>query len=130
MSRWQFRNSDFYGGFKKKWESHLTGVQMVDSRLERVEFPSIKYGKQQEPSAWAQNDWALIYKCTLRKCVIPVSVLSIMEDCSFVDCRFVDDPTPVTFKTVVKRTVNESKCSWKIRNMPENLVITEVPFRP
>jgi len=56
---------------------------MVNCHVERVEFPSIEYAKEDEPSDFAVQNWAMVRNTHFRKCVIPVSVLSLLADCSF-----------------------------------------------
>ncbi len=121
MSRWQFRNCAIEGSFSDVWGSRHTGVQMLGCRIERVKFPSIEYHNEDEPSAIALNDEMMILESYFYQCEIPVSVLSLTEDCVFVDCRFVDDPEPLTFAEKVKRTLKVENCEVKYAPIPANL---------
>lgn len=93
--------------------------------VERVEFPSIEYDAEDEPSELAGQEWAMVRNTQFRKCVIPVSVLSLLDDCSFEECRFVDDATPLSFATGIKRTVCLDNCQWQIKSLPAGLVVEQ-----
>ena len=125
MTRWQFRDCRIEGSFIEKWNSKQFGLQMVNCEVERVEFPSIEYDAEDEPSELAGQEWAMVRNTHFRKCVIPVSVLSLLDDCSFEECRFVDDATPLTFATEIKRTVYLDNCQWQIKALPAGLVVEQ-----
>ena len=128
MTRWQFLNCTITGSFVKRWESSHIGLQMVNSHVERVEFVPIKYHKDDKPGAFALSDWAMIRDTHFRKCVIPASVLSLMENCTFDDCRFIDDPEPPVFEVAVQRTIYIQNCNWLIKDLPTNLTIDQKPL--
>jgi hypothetical protein len=123
MTRWQFRECSIEGSFSEKWNSREFGVQMVNCHVERVEFPSIEYAKEDEPSDFAVQNWAMVRNTHFRKCVIPVSVLSLLADCSFEECRFIDDDTPLTFASEIKRTVYLDNCQWQVKALPAGFVV-------
>lgn len=125
MTRWQFRDCHIEGSFIEKWNSRQFGLQMVNCEVERVEFPSIEYDPGDEPSELASQDWAMVRNTHFRKCVIPVSVLSLLDDCSFEECRFVDDAVPLTFATGIKRTAYLDNCQWQIKALPAGLVVEQ-----
>lgn len=125
MTRWQFRDCRIEGSFTEKWNSKQFGLQMVNCHVERVEFPSIEYDAADEPSEVARQDWAMVRSTHFRKCVIPVSVLSLLENCTFEECRFVDDATPVTFATKVTRTVYLDNCQWAVKALPAEFVVEQ-----
>lgn len=125
MTRWQFRDCRIEGSFTEKWNSKLFGLQMVNCEVERVEFPSIEYDKDDEPSEFAGQDWAMVRKTHFRKCVIPVSVLSLLDGCSFEECRFVDDPGPVIFATRITRTIYLENCQWNVKTLPAEFVVEQ-----
>ncbi|MDF1755685.1 MAG: hypothetical protein P1U89_23045 [Verrucomicrobiales bacterium] len=129
MSRWQLRDCKFHNHFEEKWESHLTGVQIINSTFERVDFPSIIYHEDHEPSDWANEEWAVFYQCQFRKCEIPISVLSIMQDCSFDNCRFFMDEPEISFAKKVERTIHERDSVWKVKTLPENFVVNKLPLQ-
>lgn len=113
------------GSFTEKWNSKLFGLQMVNCEVERVEFPSIEYDKEDEPSEFAGQDWAMVRKTHFRKCVIPVSVLSLLDGCSFEECRFIDDPGPVVFATKITRTIYLENCQWNVKALPAEFVVEQ-----
>lgn len=125
MTRWQFRDCRIEGSFAQQWNSKRFGLQMVNCQVERVEFPSIEYDKDDEPSAFASQDWAMVRNTHFRKCVIPVSVLSILEDCSFEACRFIDDPSPLTFATKITRTIFLEDCQWNVKALPAEFIVEQ-----
>jgi hypothetical protein len=125
MTRWQFRDCRIEGSFTEKWNSKQFGLQMVNCHVERVEFPSIEYDATDEPSEVARQDWAMVRSTHFRKCVIPVSVLSLLENCTFEECRFVDDAMPVTFATRVTRTVYLDNCQWAVKALPAEFVVEQ-----
>ena len=125
MSRWQFRDCRIEGSFTDKWISKRVGLQLVDCHVERVDFPSIEYVEGDEPSDMARQDWAMVRNTHFRKCVIPVSVLSLLDDCSFEECRLIDDPTPLVFATKVTRTLYLADCRWDIKALPSELVLEQ-----
>lgn len=118
MTRWQFRECQIEGAFATRWNSKLLGVQMANCEVAGVEFPPIEYDKDDEPSEWAGQPWAQIRNSHFQGCVVPVSVLSAMDDCSFEDCRFVDDPAPVTFANRIARTIYLENCQWEVKALP------------
>jgi|GEM_PF-948880 len=125
MTRWQFRECRIEGSFTEKWNSRDFGLQMVNCQVERVEFPSIEYDKGDEPSEFAGQDWAMVRNTHFRKCVIPVSVLSLLDDCSFAECRFIDDPSPVAFATKITRTIYLEDCQWDVKALPAEFVVEQ-----
>ncbi len=128
MTRWQFLDCTISGSFAKRWESSHIGLQMVNCEVERVEFVPIIYHQDHKPGAFALSQWAMIRDTHFRKCVIPVSVLSLMENCTFDDCRFIDDPEPPVFEVAVHRTIYVQGCNWLIKNLPANLTIDQKPL--
>jgi hypothetical protein len=125
MTRWQFRECRIEGSFTEKWNSKQFGLQMVNCEVERVEFPSIEYDPEDEASELAGQDWAMVRNTHFRKCVIPVSVLSLLDDCSFEECRFVDNGTPVNFASEIKRTVYLDNCQWQVKALPAGFVVEQ-----
>jgi len=123
MSRWQFRECRIEGSFIEQWNSRHFGVQMVNCHVERVKFPSIEYDVEDEPSEVAGHVWATVRNTHFRKCVIPASVLSLLENCSFEDCRFVADPRPLDFSTTITRTVFLKDCKWEVKTFPKGFVV-------
>lgn len=123
MSRWQFRECRIEGSFVEHWNSRHFGLQMVDCHVERVKFPSIEYEKEDEPSEVAGQDWAMVRNTHFRKCVIPVSVLSLLDHCSFEDCRFIGDPQPLVFASAITRTVFLKDCKWEVKALPDKFVV-------
>ena len=57
----------------------------------------------------------MVGRTNFRKCVIPVSVLRLLDNCTFEECRLVDDATPVTFASKVTRTVHLDNRQWAVR---------------
>ncbi len=131
MSRWQFRNCAIEGSFVDTWATRHTGVQMLGCRIEGVKFPPLVYLNDDEPSEIALNDEMMILDSYFAQCEIPVSVLSLTEDCVFVDCRFVADPNPLTFAGKVKRTLKVDNCEVDYGALPANLEfeLEELPLR-
>jgi len=131
MSRWQFRSCAIEGSFIDSWGTRHTGVQMLGCRIERVKFPALEYQNEDEPSEIALNDEMMILDSYFYQCEIPVSVLSLTEDCAFVDCRFVADPTPLIFADRVKRTLKVENCKVEYAELPANLEfkLEELPQR-
>lgn len=125
MSRWQFRDCRIEGSLVEDWSSRKFGIQMVACQVERVKFPSIQYDEGDEPSEVAGQSWARVRNTHFRKCVIPVSVLSLLDDCSFEECRFVDDLTPLTFTMPVARTVYLQDCKWEIKALPDKFTLNQ-----
>ena len=128
QTRWQFRNCKITGSLFGEWNSKKIGIQMSNCQLEKVEFPSIQYESGFTPSDVVGGRWGVIQDSYFRKCTIPVSVLSLMNNCSFEDCRFVDDPTPPTFSRPVKIVIFVRDAKWMIKNLPENLSIERKPL--
>jgi hypothetical protein len=128
MTRWQFRDCLIEGSFVEKWNSRHFGVQMVDCRVERVTFPPIDYDAADEPSELAGQDWAMVKNSHFRKCVIPVSVLSLLDECSFEECRFVDDPAPKPFTGKLTRTIYLDRCQWNVKALPTEFVVEQKPL--
>lgn len=129
MTRWQFRNCKIKSSFIGKWNSKQIGIQMSNCQLERVEFPSIEYEKGFGASEILSGKWAIIQGCHFRKCTIPMSVLSLMDNCSFDDCRFIDDPATTPFNRTVNRVIFVKDCKWLIKKLPPNLTIERKPLK-
>jgi len=129
MTRWQFRNCKIKGSFIGIWNSKKIGIQMRNCQIERVEFPSIEYEKDFGASEILSGEWAVIQDCYFRKCAIPMSVLSLMDNCSFDDCRFIDDPASTPFNRTVSRVIFVKDCKWLIKNLPSNLTIDRKPLK-
>lgn len=121
MSRWQFRSCAIRGSFIEKWITRQTGVQMLGCRIEDVTFPPLEYHDDDDPSAIAKNDQMMILDSCFFRCTIPVSVLSLTEDCGFIECRFVDDLQPLQFAGKVKRTLKVENCQVEYKALPVNL---------
>ena len=128
MSKWQFRDCNIKGSLLGNWVPNHTGLQMYRCTVERVDFSPITY--QQEPSHVALHSWAMILNTHFRKCEIPQSMLSLMENCSFEGCFFVEDVKPLPdFENPVHRVLYIDGGSWKIKNSPNNLTFERKPLR-
>lgn len=128
MSRWQFRDCQFSGEFLTEWQSRLTGIQAWRCEFKDIEFPPVEFHKDDRPAEFANHEWALFLRCHFEKCKIPISVLSLMEECSFDDCRFLDDPKPLKFESPIERVLYAQSCDWSVQHRPNNLTFTERPL--
>lgn len=128
MTRWQLKDCTVTGSFIDRWVIKHTGVQIIGGLFERVEFPSIEYESDQDPSEVANHDWATFSGVRFRKCTLPASVLSLAVNCEFDDCRFVDDTAPIEFKTPISRTLYVANCTDDLKKLSKNLVFDKKPI--